>query len=1314
MAKNNNQCEWYDYIGNKPSKLHRDLIGKLMDRPQGNYLYALYKTSDMAEKMDAKGYKRNTQGQHSAQDILAFIDWYNISKESLGNAEKAVGAKDADEKIIDYTDPLEALRKADEFNDTRSHLVANVYEHGGVYNIVVSEKNSRTFQQADSVKGKLKLWEMYQQAFAAKGIDITSAPQEIQSKFSAFNDKLIEELQNIKRSDISVASKSDALLVFFLNPNSPHTRRIIDKFGSIENAAQAIYEYNMRITPLSREDLTLLKRAFDYGKQFSALDIDAIQNEAATISQDIKAASSSDTIEAELHRLNKKYHIEFNETHRVSTKINSLSEAAAEAVINLERQIRELEKEEGTSEEAKRLSWIKEQLLRELANKKYYSGIINFLSEASQQLNYDPETGTSIIDEIIREAGNKTGTDLEKAFAMAAALQKIKDLGTKYYPLVSALADENLSIDESIEQEDIDSIRNAARELKNLFDKQDGKMEEKVMDTMEALLVEIIGDETPEGVSIHNAIRVAAADSTMYDYLYSIGRVSNPIIASMGKVIRSAHDERNAMMRDWALRTRRITDRLYESGSDSKFMYEDEGHIASPYDWKKFYMAKNDYARLLKKQKLDEWEIKQALENWEQNNTEDLEVDEKTHRKERVPNHNYLKPVDFQEGWTQAQKDYYKEMMQIKGEIGSLFPAYAQKQFLPPQVRRSTLDAIGNAKSIRDLLKVLKNMFQNIWKVREDDTDFAEKGVIIDGQERVRVESDFDNTKLRRIPIFHINRVEKGELLTDFSGALSHLAGTAANYHVMNKVADVVEFMGDFAKNQPSRKKEPEADVVGNRFFKVVADVEKKGKNSNTENLVNSYIAQFLYGQKIDPEQEGYKWAKLVLNLIGYTSFKGLATNFKGMFSNYVVGEYQMLIEAGAGEFYGLKDYLWAHTRLFGGAGVGGEIAELLTNNVNHKSVFFRELFDPTNDDFSEKSNTRYYKNMFRQLVGHDCSFIGYAAGEYLIHYVNMYSILHNQKAFLNGKEISLYDAYEVVKGNDNNSELKIKQGVTIGRKVNGKWEDTGEAVTPEYEEEIRNKIRFCNQNCHGSMNEEDKGAINQKLWGRAANNFRQWMWEHYSRRFRKLHYDYTLGEMREGYWVSLQKLLWNDNTKEAWKDGSKKDAVIMFLKDLMFFTFRAQSQWSNLNEMQKHNVKRVHTEMMMYVALLGLGFALGAPEDHKKDFWRRWWIYQVKRLTLEAESAMPNPNIIQSGLTIIQSPVPSVNTANSLLYSIYGLTNGDLGTPIKSGPHKGEDRYIRNMIRYNLPFFKDFEQLQRMDEDESLFQVFQTTPYNR
>ena len=1293
MAKTS--CVMYPEVNGKPSRLYKDLLEKSkLERTLTNYIYAAYKASDMADKMDQAGYKRNAQDEHNASDVLKFIDWSTWQSEisSLSQTERQIGATDSNGKRIDYTNAKEALEKADALNKSSKGLVATVIQHGDVYNIIVAEKNSRTHNYSPEVEEKLKLWDFYKQVFGSKGINIEAMPQELTNTFSAYNTDLIQRLINLQKIQIDYLDKKGALTLFNMDPNSPEMQRLVKAFGSLENAAQAVADINHRVGSYTTAQKTLLQRAITKAKQFQGLNLSDVKDQADQMATQVRTGNPEEDIQQTLHQLNKQYKLDINEIHRISTKINTLSEAAADAAITLQRQIRQLQKEKGNNVEGKRLNTILEQLMRELNNKRYYSGVLNFMQEASNQV--------SGIDQMLQNIP-QTGTEIEKAFATAKILQDIKSLKDQFYPLISALADDNLTIDESIGQADIDNIRQTAKILKEFIDKKDKVIDDLTESTMVTLMTQIVGDTAPDGQSMLNVIRMAAADSTYYDYLYSVGRASNPIIGAMGSIIRNAQDERDGFMNNMSLRIRRATDKLYKSGSDSSYMYEDDGHIVSDIDWGLYKAARKAQIKSLYKQGLRDFDLKQAIEDWEDINTEDRVVDSTNNRTERVPNWQYRKNYDFQENWTPAQKEYYDTMMQIKGEIGSLLPAYAQHQYLPPQIRREMLDALGDAQSVKDVAKAFKNKAQNLWKIREDDTNYNMNG-IIDGDEYKITEGAFDNTPLRQIPIFFVNKVEEGELLKNFSTGLAALAGTAANYDAMSNIAQVVEFIGDFAKNQEAKDKDQKADIVENKQIRVFKNLVKRGKNDNTEGLINGFIAQHIYGQH---QAENSEWAKLWNNIIAYTSFKGLATNVKGAFSNYLVGEFQMMIEAGAGEFYGIKDYAWAHTKLFGGTGVAGEIAELLTNNVNHKGVLLSELFDPIQENFSDKGNTKYYKSMFRQLVSKDCSFIGYASGEYLIHYVNMYAMLHNQKVLLNGKKISLFDAFEVTNKKDGNSELQLKKGVT---------QLDGSAITDEWLDTMRKKIRYVNQTTHGSMNAEDKGLLHQHWWGRGIMNFRQWMVEHYSRRFRARHFDASLGMDREGYWTSFWQMYRSDETADAWKQGKKLDAVGLFVKDFTTFAFRAQAQWQNLDEMQRSNVKRVISEMSMYVALLGLSFALGEPDQHKKEWWRRWWIYQVRRLMLDTEASMPHPKAISSGLTILQSPMAGVNTINSLLYTFYGLTNGDLTDTIKSGPHKGENKYWRNIKKYVLPFFKDWEQMQRMSEDESIFQVFKDSPSNR
>lgn len=1314
MAKNS--CEPWPMVTvngkEERSKLYQDILKRVGDRPRANWIYASYLSSNTPSIMDTDGYKRTKQGEHKAVDVFKVIDVKQLDSEINNISKEEYNAEFTDINGVrkNFTNAQEALDKADRFNDVHKGLVADVVQHGNIFNIYVSAKSSRTHMIPTKIKEKLKIWDVYKQAFMGLNepavsspthrdqhpVDIENLSPDIAGTFNANNPDIARDIINLQNTQIDYLRYNGALILLSLDKESAAVKGVIHSFGSIENAAKAIDRINQGINEdeagneYSKTKKELLAGAIKICKQVQGMDLNALQAQVASMSENVHKSSPEADIQATLKDLKRKFNIDINEIHLKGAEINSLSEAAASAVIQLQRRIREIESERGKNAEGKKLEKIMRQLLVELNAKKYYSGILYFLSEAVTAEKEVEKIYKSIIS---------SGSELQDAIQQAGALSRIKRIYDQYTPIINALANEHLLIDETIDEYDIANVRKQAQDLKEMFTTYEDLLNSTAKSVMSNALQEIIGEKTADGASTINLVQMAQKDSTWFDLVYSMGNVSNPMVAAIGKVIRDAQATRDKKINELSLRIRRLDNDLYEAGYNSRFMYEDEGHIISDIDWKKYDEARKAYAKSLGSQHLDRWDFRQAMETWEDENTEERVVDTKSGRTERVPNNNYRKPFPI---LSEAELDYYNAIMQIKGEIGTLLPAYAQKQYLPPQLRRNMVDALSEAKNSKDVIKAFGNKAQNLLVVREDDTEYGEKG-IIDGIEYFETEGNYDNTPLRQIPIFFVNKVEAGELLKDFSTGLQHLAGTAINYEAMHNIQDAVEFMSGYTKNMLAMGEVNREDTASNEFFNATQQLHDYSRNTGTERILERFIAQHIYGQKLAP-QKGKIAAKFVSNLLGYSSFKALSTNVKGAFSNYIVGEFQMLIEAGAREFYGFKDYWAAHKRLFGDSGVKGEIMDLLTNNMNSKATLFRELFDPLSENFSDKSHKRYYHGMFRQLLSKDCSFIGYASGEYLIHYVNMYAVLNHQKVYLDGKKISLYDAFEVTDKISGNSELVLKDGVT---------DEYGNPITMDskYIQDVRNTIKYVNDTTHGAMNPEDKGVIHQYLLGKAAAQFRQWMVGHYSRRFRSRHFEYTLGTEREGYYVSLGKFLTSDEVKDLWKDGKKWNAVGMFMKDWVTFVTRAKIQWSNLDKMQQSNVRRALTEMTMYVMLISLNFALGEPDDHKGDFWRRWWIYQVRRLILETEASMPHPNMVGNFVTILNSPFGGLETFQGLTYMFTGLFNGDLYKRIQSGPHKNEIKYWRNLKKYDAPFFKDWEQLQNMENDDAIFRIFDTSP---
>ena len=282
----------------------------------------------------------------------------------------------------------------------------------------------------------------------------------------------------------------------------------------------------------------------------------------------------------------------------------------------------------------------------------------------------------------------------------------------------------------------------------------------------------------------------------------------------------------------------------------------------------------------------------------------------------------------------------------------------------------------------------------------------------------------------------------------------------------------------------------------------------------------------------------------------------------------------------------------------------------------------------------------------------------------------------------INGKTKSLYDVFSVGNKVDGNSELIIDKNATY-------TDDNGQEVPIDdaFLEKIRKRIRYVNQTTHGAMNEEDKGLIHQHMAGRFIMNLRQWMVEHYSRRFRSSHYDATLGENREGYYNTASKFAY------------------AMAGDIFRFQRESMLHWNEMNPMQKANCRRALSEILVLSSLLTLSFALGEPDDHKKEWLMRMFIYQTKRAITDINGSTPW-GIPMEMNTLINSPIAASNVVNSFLYPFAGI--GDINDEIKSGKHKGENKYFRNIQKYLIPFYGQIEQLNEMDTDNGVFQVFE------
>jgi hypothetical protein len=189
----------------------------------------------------------------------------------------------------------------------------------------------------------------------------------------------------------------------------------------------------------------------------------------------------------------------------------------------------------------------------------------------------------------------------------------------------------------------------------------------------------------------------------------------------------------------------------------------------------------------------------------------------------------------------------------------------------------------------------------------------------------------------------------------------------------------------------------------------------------------------------------------------------------------------------------------------------------------------------------------------------------------------------------------------------------------------------------------------------------------------------------HYQRRFRGLHYNYDLGEYREGYYTTAFKFVLD--TFKEWNDGG----------------WHIMTRWHELSPMELANMKRALAESLILGSLVASVASLGRYKDKKGNWAYRNLMYQLMRMRMETMASTPSPGFVSNIITILNSPAACI-TQISKLTKLLTLT--DLAVTIEGGKYDGENLWLHNAEKA-LPFLKQVQNQYELATEDDLFQIF-------
>jgi len=599
-----------------------------------------------------------------------------------------------------------------------------------------------------------------------------------------------------------------------------------------------------------------------------------------------------------------------------------------------------------------------------------------------------------------------------------------------------------------------------------------------------------------------------------------------------------------------------------------------------------------------------------------------------------------------------AQREFHKAFMDIKRKCDNLLPDGSTHLTNMIRIRKDLVERLGGRTAKGKLHEVMESIRDDFVR-RSDDAEFGgEKTALV----------DFEGHQVERLPIYYIKSKEGedlDDLSTDACSSLLMYADMCCNYASMNNVIGTLEMVRDKMRERPVRRTHgdrPLTNVISAFGSTVRRHLTDEGDTTNAVARMDDWFESQVYGRYMKDEGEvlGIDKGKAANFLNFMTSLNQFALNIMSGISNVMTGSAMMHIEHAAGEFFTARDTMHADATFW--RQMKDYIGDVNNPVKRSKLALFNMKFNSLINYEETVRGMEYGRSRASRFLGSDSLYFLNSCGELWLQSRCALSLAYATKLSLGGREVSLWDAYEVVE----------EGGVAVLRLRDGVTNADGTEFTEDDEQKFTTRAKAINQRMNGIYNYEDRCAAQAYGIGRLALMFRKWMKTSLNRRYGKVRYNYDLQSWEEGYYRTAGRF------------------VAGLWSDLRMGTLNVALRWSELDDTERANMKRAAGDvaMLMVVTLM---FALltslkykdgGGDDDDYTDTWAFDMLrYQVRRLEAELGAMAPTPMIFDEAFNILKSPAACIQPMEGAVNLLKILWPMNHFKKIQSGKYAGRSK---------------------------------------
>lgn len=570
--------------------------------------------------------------------------------------------------------------------------------------------------------------------------------------------------------------------------------------------------------------------------------------------------------------------------------------------------------------------------------------------------------------------------------------------------------------------------------------------------------------------------------------------------------------------------------------------------------------------------------------------------------------------------------------------------AFAQNQnpYRLPQISGRMMATIARSD---DKWKALKYVVADQFRIKDDDTEYVND-----------YEYRPDGSEIKLIPTRFMKMLDDPKMITsDVVGSVIQYFEMAENYKNMSSVQNDLEMVLY------------ELEQLQVKSGKKV----RTGKESRIYQKAATLLDMSLYGKKKEQiKVKGYNISKGLNKIYNYISLSNLSQNVWAMTANYVTGQGNLDIESIAGKYFDISDITFAKKEFL------KRFGHLTMNigNVNDKDklVMMMQMNQVTRSN--QETFDRLDQSSTLRAINQHFWYNGYTAGDFTIKSQLLLAVYHGYK-YVDGEYLTkeqfiakyyaedrklgakkfkqlketLWDAYDVIDG-----ELKVVKNKEAVNKIQGK---------------VTTKINTLATRIDGNITDVDRAQIHQNAITQFFAMHRNFLISGIQERLKAKQFNYSTGQMEGGMYSDALKFF---------KGRFSKDKINVIASII--------SDYNNLDELEKYNVRRVYMDLMniMVWSMIISTLFVAAADDDPDDYMLQALAYATTRISFEFRT-LYNPvevtNLFNSPSAAVSSLENAFNYIKLAFPGTYFYEN-NMFSSVKSGAYKGWPKILRNTVK--------------------------------